>query len=96
MLCFNEDEIDIDIDALVMRSEHEGIAILPWGSRIPRVGESFEYDDGDGRFVLEAVKYHPRSPTAAMRRRYCRPDYWLTVRLLAVSQLFRNEMRVGI
>ena len=87
MLRFDSSTADIDIDSLIVCDARQGIAILAFGEPVPRVGETFEYEEDGTRYVLQALKFHPRPPTPRMRRHHQRPDYWVTVRLLGVVEL---------
>ncbi len=87
MLRFDPTSADVDVDAMIMDDARQGIVILPWGATIPRVGDTFEYEEDGTRYVLEVLRFHPRAPTAHMRRHYFRPDYWLTARLKGVADL---------
>lgn len=85
MLRYDSTRADVDVDALIMDPNREGIAIVAYGSPIPRAGEEIEYEEDGTRYVLRVVRFHPRAPTPRMRRFHARPDYWLTVRLQRIS-----------
>lgn len=91
-LRYDEHAASIDVNAMIMDPSHEGMVLLPWGSAIPRVGETFEYEEEDGtRYLLVTLRYYPRAPTARMRRYFQRPDTWLRARLERVLE-FHVEM----
>ncbi len=91
MLRYDAECADIDVHSLITNSRREGVAILAWGSQIPRAGDVFEYVEDGTTYLVEALKFHPRPPTARMRRHYRRPDYWLTVRLRGIAALYEED-----